>query len=190
MSTDKKPDDIPEELPPIAESDPPAAPALTPEEAEQAQAELSALRDRYVRLQADFDNYRKRVLRERAEAQASAHEELVRTLLPVLDNFDLGLASAAEHGATESFLSGFKLVHGDLLRVLERAGMTPVDATAGTPFDPHQHEAIAHAPSQEYAADTVLQQTRRGYRLGAQLIRPAQVVVSSGAPEGESDGER
>lgn len=190
MDTDKTPDIVPEEIPPIAESDPPVAPALTPDEAETTQAELNALRDRYVRLHADFENYRKRILRERAEAQAGAHEELLRTLLPVLDNFDMGLNSASEHGADESFLAGFRLVYGEFLRVLERAGLTPVDAKPGDAFDPHQHEAIAHAPSADCAADLVLQQMRRGYRLGAQLIRPAQVVVSSGTPVGESDGGR
>lgn len=190
MDTDKTPDIVPEEIPPIAESDPPAAPALTPEEAEATQAELNALRDRYVRLQADFENYRKRILRERTEAQAGAHEDLLHTLLPVLDNFDMSLTGAAEHGAKESFLTGFKMVHGELLRVLERAGLTPVDAKRGDTFDPHQHEAIAHAPSADCAADLVLQQTRRGYRLGAQLLRPAQVVVSSGTPEGNADASR
>lgn len=147
---------------------------------EQAQAELETLKDRHLRLQADFENFRRRTHRERAEAQARAHEELMRNLVPVLDHFEIGLRSAAEHGADASILSGFELVQNELMRVLERAGLVAVEARPGDPFDPHLHEAVTHAPSDQHPPDTVLQQTRRGYRLGPVLIRPAQVVVSSG----------
>ncbi len=147
---------------------------------ERAQAELETLKDRHIRLQADFDNFRRRTQRERAEAQARAHEELMKNLLPVLDHFEFGLRSAAEHGVDEAVRSGFQLVQNELLRALERAGLTALDAAPGEPFDPHLHEAVTHAPSNEYPPDTVLQATRRGYRLGPALLRPAQVVVSSG----------
>jgi molecular chaperone GrpE len=160
------------------------APSNTPlasaEEIERALAELETLKDRHIRLQADFENFRRRTQRERAEARARAHEELMRNLLPVLDHFEIGLRSAAEHGADEAVLAGFLLVQNELLRALERAGLTPLDAAPGDPFDPHQHEAVTHAPSDRYPPDTVLQATRRGYRLGPTLLRPAQVVVSSG----------
>ena len=156
---------------------PPSAP-----EVERAQAELETLKDRHIRLQADFDNFRKRTQRERVESQARAHEELMRALMPVLDHFEIGLRSAVEHGADEAVCTGFRMVQDELVRVLDRAGLSALDATPGQPFDPHQHEAVTHAPSAEHPADTVLQQIRRGYRLGPQLIRPVQVVVSSGAP--------
>lgn len=167
----------PEEAPPAVETTPAADAAP---DIDRAQAELETLKDRHLRLQADFENFRRRTLRERAEAQTRAHEDLMRNLLPVLDHFELGLRSAAEHGAEESVLSGFQLVQSELLRVLERAGLSAVEAAPGTPFDPHQHEAVTHAPSDLHAADTVVQQTRRGYRLGPVLLRPVQVVVSSG----------
>jgi molecular chaperone GrpE len=158
----------------------PDAPAASAEEIERALAELETLKDRHIRLQADFENFRRRTQRERAEAHARAHEELMRNLLPVLDHFEIGLRSAAEHGADEAVRSGFLLVQNELLRALERAGLTPLDAAPGDPFDPHLHEAVSHAPSDQYPPDTVLQATRRGYRLGPKLLRPAQVVVSSG----------
>ncbi len=149
---------------------------------DRSQAELETLKDRHIRLQADFDNFRKRAQRERLEAQGRAHEELMRALLPVLDHFEIGLRSAIEHGSDEAVCAGFRLVQDELTRVLDRAGLSALDTAPGRPFDPHQHEAVTHAPSAEHPADTVVQQVRRGYRLGAQLIRPAQVVVSSGAP--------
>lgn len=147
---------------------------------ERAQEELETLKDRHLRLQADFENFRRRTQRERAEAQVRALEELMRNLLPVLDHFEIGLRSAADHGADDAIRSGFELVQNELLRVLERAGLTAVDAQPGSVFDPHQHEAVSHAPSDQYGPDTILQQTRRGYRLGPALLRPAQVIVSSG----------
>lgn len=181
-------DTTPEEDPISAQSDPPLAPALTPEEAEKSHAELETLRDRHVRLQADFDNYRKRTLRERTDAQARATEDVIAALLPALDHFDMGLNSAAEHGADTSVQTGFKMIRDEIFRVLERAGLSAVNAQPGQPFDPHQHESVAHQPSAEFAADLVVKQLRRGYRLGPQLLRPAQVVVSSGAPEGDAHG--
>lgn len=159
----------------------PAAPAPGPDATREAAAvELETMKDRHLRLQADFDNFRKRTQRERAELQVRATEDLVRDLLPVLDHFEIGLRTAAEHHSDAAVRDGFQLVYDELLRVLQRAGVTPVDALVGGPFDPHQHEAVTHVPSGQQAADTVLQQSRRGYRLGERLLRPAQVVVSSG----------
>ena len=156
------------------------APAAATPDVDRAQAELETMKDRHLRLQADFDNFRRRMQRDRVEAQARASEDLMKSLLPVLDHFELGLRSAADHGAEESVRTGFQLVQDELVRVLERAGLTALDAAPGTPFDPHQHEALTHAPSTEHPADAVLQQARRGYRLGGQLLRPVQVIVSSG----------
>jgi molecular chaperone GrpE len=147
-------------------------------------AELDSMKDRHMRLQADFDNFRKRTLRERAELQVRATEDLVRELLPVLDHFEFGLRTASEHHRDAAVRDGFQLVYDELLRVLQKAGVVPVEAAAGSPFDPHQHEAVTHVPSAEQPADTVLLQSRRGYRLGERLLRPAQVVVSSGPAVG------
>lgn len=172
-----------ESVPPVA---PPAAePALEPAPVpadDQSQAELETLKDRHVRLQADFDNFRKRTHRERMELQVRATEDLVEDLLPVLDNFEIGLRTAATQQAAGSVRDGFQMVYDQLLAVLRKVGVTPFEAVGA--FDPHVHEAVTHAPSAEHAADVIVAQLRRGYRLGDKLLRPAQVVVSSGPPDG------
>lgn len=166
---------------------PPAAgegdsPAPAPEAAPAApppKSEIDTLKDQMLRLQADFDNFRKRTLRERDEWSLRACEDLLTRLLPVLDHFELGLRSAAAHTADKTIVDGFQLVYDQLLKALRDTGLTPVDAE-GQPFDPHRHEAITHMPSKDVPADTVITQTRRGYLLGDRLLRAAQVVVSSG----------
>ncbi len=151
------------------------------------QEENATLQDRLLRLQADFENFRKRTQRERSELYVRANEDLVEQLLPVLDTFELGMANAEKSGADSSILEGFALVHQQTLATLKRFGLEPLNAE-GEPFDPHHHEAITHMPSADVAADSVIAQTRRGYRLGDRLLRAAQVVVSSGpAAEEEAD---
>lgn len=162
---------------------PEAQPAPAPEAAaarDASLAELETMKDRHLRLQADFDNFRKRTQRERADLQVRATEDLVRELLPVMDHFEIGLRTAAEHHSDAAVRDGFQLVYDELLRVLQKCGVTVVEAAAGALFDPHLHEAVTHAPSAEHPVDTVVLQSRRGYRLGDHLLRPAQVVVSSG----------
>jgi len=151
--------------------------------------EIDALRDRLLRLQADFDNFRKRSARERSEWQSFAIEQFVLELLPVVDHYELGLAMAEKQKADPSVLNGLKLVYEQLVGVLKKQGVTFLSVASGTPFDPHQHEAISHVPSDDHPADVIIAETRRGYKLGEKLIRPLQVVVSSGAvEESESDG--
>lgn len=149
----------------------------TPEESSENEAER--LRDQLLRAHADYDNLRKRVERERVEATARAAEELMTDLLPALDHFELGLENACKHDADPALIEGFRLVYDQLQAALAKHGLQPIDAH-GMAFDPNLHEAIAHVPSDEAEADHVLTQTRRGYALGGRLLRPAQVVVSSG----------
>ena len=151
-------------------------------------AQDTAREDQMLRLQADFDNFRKRTLREKAEWYQRANEELIMELLPVLDHFEMGLQTAAEHKSDQAVTSGFKLVHEQLQSVLRKFGVVPIDAE-GQKFDPHQHEAMTHLPSDEYEEDKIIVQTRRGYMLGERLLRPAQVVVSSGAAGAQVDTE-
>jgi len=170
------------------ESAQPAVEAV-PDDASADKKEIDALKDRLLRLQADFDNFRKRSARERSEWQSFAIEQLVLELLPVVDHYELGLAMAEKQNADPSVLNGLKLVYDQLVGVLKKQGVTFLSAAPGTRFDPHQHEAISHVPSDEHAADVIIAETRRGYKLGEKLIRPLQVVVSSGAAEApESDG--
>ena len=141
---------------------------------------VDPMMERLMRLQADFENFRKRVARERAQMAQQAAEHLVKDLLPVLDHFELALKSAAEHGTSRDVLDGLELVGDEIMGVLAKHGLAAVRAEPGAAFDPMVHEAVAHIPSDEIPADAIIEQTRSGYRLGEKLLRPAQVVVSSG----------
>lgn len=167
---------------------PEAAPASAPPalDLDRAQAELESMKDRHLRLQADFDNFRKRTQRERSELALRAIEDLVRELLPVVDHFELGLKTSARQGTVAAVHDGFAMVYDQLLAVLRKVGVVPVDAHEAA-FNPLEHAAVAHLPSDEYPADAIMEQTRRGYRMGDKLLRPVQVVVSSGpgAPRGD-----
>ena len=155
---------------------------------EEKTEEEEAMEARFLRLRADFDNYRRRVERDKANWSRQALERTMEALLPALDSFDLGLDNAGhEEADTASMLEGFQLTRDMLLKALERSGLQVIDA-AGQPFDPELHEAISQMPSDEASADTVLYQTRRGYRLGDKLLRPAQVVVSCGDESTDDPG--
>lgn len=145
---------------------------------EEEKDEEEPLRIQLMRLQADFDNFRKRQVRERAEWIARANEDLFLELLPVLDHYEMGLKSAEEHQTDNSVTEGFRMVYTQLLDLLEKFKVTPVEAI-GEPFNPHVHEALTHMPSDK-PSETVVEQVRRGYMLGDKLLRAAQVVVSSG----------
>lgn len=153
--------------------------AAKPAPAAPTAEEMAALKDRLLRLQADFENFRKRTAREQAELTLRANEDLLRGLLPVVDHFELGLRKATLHHAESAVMAGFQLVYDQMIGALREAGLTPVDAE-GQVFDPQRHEAVSHVPSEEFPVDTIITQTRRGYRLGNRLLRAAQVVVSSG----------
>ena len=145
---------------------------------EEEKEEEEPLRIQLMRLQADFDNFRKRQVRERAEWITRANEDLFLELLPVLDHYEMGLKSAEDHQADASVTEGFKMVYTQLMDLLEKFNVTPVEAI-GEPFNPHVHEALTHMPADK-PAETVVEQVRRGYMLGDKLLRAAQVVVSSG----------
>jgi molecular chaperone GrpE len=146
--------------------------ARTPPDEEEESFKLQ-----YLRLRADFDNFRKRTRREKEEWTQRCLENLCEDLLTVLDHFDLGLENSREVDAET--LKGFQMVRGQLGSVLGKYGLSPVVAEKG-PFDPNLHEAITHIPSPEVPEGEVVAMTRKGYQLGARLLRPAQVVVSAG----------
>jgi molecular chaperone GrpE len=136
--------------------------------------------DRYLRLAADFDNYRKRVAREHAELTARANERLLNELLPVLDDLERALEAAAQPNhdkAWEAKLEeGVRLVHRSLLSLVERHGLSEI-ATEGA-FDPHVHEALLTQPGEGADEGAVLQVLQKGYRLGDKVLRPARVIVA------------
>ncbi len=131
--------------------------------------------DSYLRLAADFDNYRKRTAREHAELSQRANERLLNELLPVLDDLERALEAAAEHEEAK-LEEGVRLVHRSLLGLVERHGLTEID-TEGA-FDPHVHEALLAQPAEGAEEGSVLQVLQKGYRLGDKVVRPARVIVA------------
>jgi molecular chaperone GrpE len=165
---------------------------MTDEPTRQEEAEVTesggeedraaALEDRLLRLAADFDNYKKRVARERDEYLAHANERLVKGLLPILDDLERALTAAAEHEEA-TLEEGVRLVHRSLASVLEKQGVKTID-TAGK-FDPHVHEALLSQPS-EAEEGSVIDVVQKGYTLGDRVVRPARVVIAAASQE--SDG--
>jgi molecular chaperone GrpE len=130
------------------------------------------------RTQADFENYRKRAAKDAAAAGSRAKAGLVRELLPVLDNLERALTLAGEeNGAGAKVLEGVRLVHADLVGVLQRSGVEAFDPE-GEPFDPTLHEALSTRPQDGTHPGTVVEVVEKGYRLNDQILRPARVIVS------------
>jgi molecular chaperone GrpE len=130
--------------------------------------------DRLVRLQADYDNFRRRTRQEKEEIYKYASEKLINTLLPVLDNFELALS--AEGDSIENIKAGVQMIYKQLLDVLATEGVAPIPAV-GEQFDPLKHEAVLRAESDEHPDNTIVQELRRGYFLKDKVIRPSMVKV-------------
>jgi molecular chaperone GrpE len=143
------------------------------------QADLDRFRDLAARSQADFENYKKRCAREKNDAINYSNTSLLDKLIPIIDNFELGLAAARDQGEKSPIYSGMSLVLKQLHDFLAENGVQPIKAV-GQKFDPNLHEAIAHEPSTDVPEGMVTRQTRRGYRFKDRLLRPSGVVVSSG----------
>src|SRR5687768_17518307 len=155
----------------------------TRSELKRIETENAELKDRFQRRQADFENYRKRVERERSETYNRVVADIAGKLLPVMDNLKRALETEASVEASESdefrhFLSGVDLISKQLNGVLDALGVKPI-AAVGEPFDPHIHEAVVTEETDEYEPDTVMQEIVSGYRLGDKLIRPALVKVAT-----------
>ncbi len=149
--------------------------------AEEEMARLTAERDDYLdhlrRLQAEFENYRKRVRREGEELRLRAGEDVVESLLPVVDNMGRALDAAASHEEGQ-LVAGLQLVAGQLNDALAAHGLAEVPTAPGDPFDPTVHEAVMTQPSDDHDEGVVLQVLERGYLLHGRLLRPAKVVVA------------
>ena len=143
--------------------------------------ELEAQQDRYLRTAAEFDNARKRAAREREEYTRYANESVLRDLLPVLDNLDRALLAARSEPAA-AVTTGVELIQRELLRVLEKFGLTPF-SSVGQPFDPERHEAIARVQRPDLPEMTVADETGRGYLLNGRVLRPAMVTVAMAPDE-------
>ncbi|MBA2545481.1 MAG: nucleotide exchange factor GrpE [Solirubrobacterales bacterium] len=168
-----------------------ASEALEPETSDQAAEQVSddldelgraqRERDEYLdlaqRTRADFDNYRKRVSKDTADALQRGKLDVARQLIPVIDNLERAMAAGDGASDPAALAKGVSLVHGELREALTRVGLTAFDP-AGDRFDPAWHEAISTRAEQGSKPGTVLETLEPGYRLGEQLLRPARVVVS------------
>ena len=143
----------------------------------KARAEAESYLDDLRRLQADFDNYRKRTLREQTARAASASQALVTRLLPVLDNFERAVSAAEQSRDFDGMLKGVEMVLGTLRGVLEGEGLVKIEAE-GKPFDPERHEAVIAVEQEDSEPGMVVDIVRAGYELGGKVLRPAMVKVA------------
>jgi len=143
--------------------------------------ELEELNKKYLRLAADFENYKKRMSKEKADSIAYGNEELIKELLNVLDNLQRALEHTEQQVDAKSVIDGVKLVQKQFMSTLEKFGVQAIDASKGKEFDPMLHQAIEHAESSEIAPGLVLSEMLPGYTLKERLLRPALVVVSKDA---------
>ena len=153
--------------------------------AEKAAAEAAALKDRLLRLQADFDNFRKRQARDRAEWIQQSNADLLEELLPVLDQTDAAIASVSKDSseAAKPFREGFELVRRSFLNAVAKFGLKPVEGVVGKPLDTATSEAITIMRTGQTAPGCVVYETRKGYSLNGKVLRAAQVVVEDEAEE-------
>jgi len=145
--------------------------------------------DRFLRLNAEFDNYKKRAARDRLEAIKYANESLLESLIPTLDNFEMAMMAvdSATVETIDSLKQGITMVHKQLRDVIKDSGMEEIDA-ANQAFNPAWHEAVSQQESEEVPEGQVLQQLRKGYKLKERLIRPANVIVAK-AQSASNDSE-
>jgi molecular chaperone GrpE len=145
--------------------------------------EVQRQRDEYydllLRKTAEFDNYRKRIERERQSVAEAAAADLIAELLPLVDDLERALRAEAGSEGADAYRRGVELIHRRLLETLRKRGVRPIEAL-GTHFDPHYHQAVAHEPAKERPEGEVTEEFSRGYMLGDRLLRPAMVKVAKG----------
>ena len=158
-------------------------PLPTPEEVNELRQQAAKAEEFYDRLQrqvAEADNLRKRLAKEKQDAVRYANESLIEQLLPTMDSFEMAISAVrnADDSTIDSLKTGIEMVHTQLKRTLEEVGLVEIDAT-GQVFDPSQHEAVSRMKTDEADEGTVIEQTRKGYRLRDRLLRAASVVVAA-----------
>lgn len=153
------------------------------------EAERDELKDLLLRKQAEFENFRKRTDRERAEFVQFALSDCVKEILNVLDSFELALRDTGTEEAVRSVHRGYELIYKQLVESLQRFGLEVVEAT-GRAFDPHVHQAVSTQPTSEVEEGMVVEELRKGYLLKGRLLRPAMVTVAAPPPTDETSEEQ
>ncbi len=142
-----------------------------------AQEEAKSAYDRFLRVSAEFDNYKKRILRETADARKYANETLLTDLLPAVDNLERALAASGDENAANALIDGVEMVRAELLKTFEKFGVKPIEA-CGKPFDPAFHQAMGQEKTDQHPENTVVQEFQRGYAYHDRLLRPSMVIVA------------
>jgi molecular chaperone GrpE len=163
---------------PRTDSEPAPQSTALQEDPDEIRRERDDYRDRYLRSVAEFDTSRKRIARERKELAEFVSFELLGDLLPIVDDLERALAAAEGTQTVAGYRAGVELILKQIGELLKKKGVTPIEA-AGADFDPHVHQAVATEPSTTHRDNEVIQELRRGYRLGERLLRPAMVKVAS-----------
>ena len=155
---------------------------------EEQAAKAAEAQDKLIRTLAEWDNFRKRIAKEKEDSIRFANEGLLESLLPIVDNFELGMQAAATAADAKSIAVGLQMVLGQMQNFLRESGLEVIDSV-GKPFDPHRQEAIGHQPSDKVPEGNVLSQNRKGYLLKGKLLRAATVTVSQGKAEKAKAGK-
>jgi molecular chaperone GrpE len=154
----------------------------------KAQEEAAENYDRFLRASADLENYKKRVSKEKTDLIRYGNEELIKELLPVIDNLERALEHTSSEGAQEGIVDGVAMTLQLFLGILQRFGVTPI-AVEGEPFDPTKHEAVMEQPTDDYNPGHVVAELQKGYLLNDRLVRPAKVAVAKSQENAESEKE-
>lgn len=152
-----------------------AGDSLSPEQ--QAQEELQIYQDKYMRLAAEFENYKRRAQRDQSDSIRYANESLLKNLLSTIDNLERAIQSGKDAGTTGPLLEGIELTHKHILETVGKLGVRQVSSTGGV-FDPNIHQAVAQVESETAEPNTVVEEFQKGYFLHDRILRPAMVTVA------------
>jgi molecular chaperone GrpE len=157
--------------------DEPSDPTSADSQEKQAQEELQIYQDKYIRLAAEFENYKRRAQRDQSDAIRYANESLLKSLLSTLDNLERAIQCGKDAGASGSLLEGVELTHKQFLETVEKLGVRQVSST-GSLFDPNMHQAVAQVESETAEPNMVVEEFQKGYFLHDRILRPAMVTVA------------
>jgi molecular chaperone GrpE len=155
------------------------SPAATANEPSELQRQRDEFYDLLLRKSAEFDNYRKRIERERQAFAEATAGSVMEDLLPIMDDLERALAADPAADGTDAYRKGVELIHRQLDELLRKRGVRPIEAL-GADFDPHVHQAVSHEPAEGHRDGEVIEDFRRGYMLGDRLLRPSMVKVAKG----------
>jgi len=149
----------------------------------QVEKERDDFRDQLLRKSAEFENYRRRTMKEKQDLIEFANEHLILKMLPVVDDLHTALEAAKKSSDPAGFLKGVEMIYVKAIKIFEEAGVFPIETAPGEPFNVEMHEALAHMPSNDAPEGHILQEIQRGYTLREKVIRHTKVVTSAGNPE-------